>query len=221
MDKDHRMDAPDNESLRTIEQLSDHSDLSTIYPHAHNEWEHSDLLSREAREKQREDEKLRISLSLRKQFLPIGFLIPLPFVYISLLTTLTANYISIEQLSFLLLPVLIVMGFTIFLTYRGFKHGYRIFYSHGIKAGPFIFSLILLLLLSINAVFLLTEPLHTGVQGIDMLIVGASVLTLSIIYSFILVYIWSSPRLTSGKKLALVGLLALLVVVGTALLNLA
>ena len=218
MDKDHRLDAPDNDSLRTIEQISDRSELTTIYPHAHKEWEGTDLISHDEREKQRQDERLRISLSLRKWFVPIGFFIPLPFVYVSLLVTLTANYISIDNLKLLMLPVLIIMGFTIFLAYRGFKYGYKIFYSHGVKGGPFIFSLLSLLAISLNGTFLATEPLHTGVPGIDMLIVAATIFALSIFYSFILVFVWSSPRLTSGVKIACVGILALLALVGTALL---
>lgn len=218
MDKDHRLDAPDNDSLQAIQQIDDRSELTTIYPHAHTEWEGTDLISRDEREKQHSDERLRISLSLRKWFIPIGFFIPLPFVYVSLLVTLTANYISIDNLKFLMLPVLIIMGFTIFLTYRGFKYGYKIFYSHGVKGGPFVFSLLSLLAISLNGVFLVTEPLHTGVQGIDMLIVAGAVFLLSFLYSLILVFVWSSPRLTSGVKIAVVGILALLALVGTALL---
>ena len=83
MDKDHRLDAPDNESLSGIEQISDHSDLTTIYPHAHLDWEKDELISRDEREKRRDDERLRVSLSLRKWFLPIGLLIPLPFLFMS------------------------------------------------------------------------------------------------------------------------------------------
>jgi len=218
MDRDHHLDAPDNESLRTIAQLDDHSELSTIYPHPHSEWD-GELISRDEREKKREDERLRISLSLRKWFLAIGLLIPLPFVFVAILITVTAHYTNIKDLGYLLLPLLVGIGFAVFGTYRGFKYGYKIFYTHGIKAGPFITFLLGLLLLSLNALFLLTQPLHTGELGIDTLIISASVFVASVLYSLLLVFIWSSPRLSSARKIALAGMLALIPIIATVLLN--
>jgi len=217
MDRDHRLDAPDNDTLRNIEQLGDRSELTTIYPHAHKEWEGAELISRDEREKRREEEKLRISLSLRKWFVPIGIFIPLPFVLVTLLSTLTANYINIDKLGFLMLPLLIVMGALIYVSYRTFKFGYKIFYTHGVRAWPFIFILLILLGMSLHGIFLLTEPLHTGEEAIDMLVVAGTVFAFSILYSLILVYIWSSPKLPSGLKVACAGVLALLILIGTSL----
>jgi hypothetical protein len=216
MDKDHRLDAPDNESLQSIEQIRDHSELTTIYPHAHLGWEKDELISRDEREKRRDEERLRISLSLRKWFLAIGILVPLPILFMGFLVSIASEFFDIEKLRFLTLPVLIVTGFLIFLTYKGFTYAYKIFYTHGTKPIPFILALLGLLGLSTNAVFLLTEPLHTGHYAIDSLIVDGGLLIVSILYSLALVFIWSSPRLSSGVKLAYVGIMALLVLVGTA-----
>ncbi|OJU87829.1 hypothetical protein BGO17_02495 [Candidatus Saccharibacteria bacterium 49-20] len=220
MDKDHRLDAPDNESLSTIEQISDHSELTTIYPHAHLGWEKDELISHDEREKRRNDERLRISLSLRKWFLVIGILIPLPILFMGFLVSIAPEIFDMKKLQFMALPVLIATGFFIFLTYKGFKYAFKIFYKHGTKPVPFILALLGLLALSTNAVFLLTEPLHTGHYAIDSVIVDGGLLVASILYSLALVFIWSSPRLTSGAKLAYVGIIALLILMGTASLYL-
>lgn len=220
MDKDHRLDAPDNEALSAISQLDDHSELTTIYRRAHSEWEGVDIMSRGDREEKLKAEKLRISLSLRKWFVVIGLLIPLPFIILSLFVTFAGKYFDIETLGFMTLPLMIGIGFTLFLSYRGFKYAYKIFYLHGTKALPFILSLIALLGLSLNGLFLLTEPLHTGDHTIDSLIVAGAVLITSVIYSAIMTFVWSSPRLSSGLKIACVGILALIVSIGTAVLYL-
>lgn len=220
MDKDHRLDAPDNESLSTIEQISDHSELTTIYPHAHLGWEKDELIPHDEREKRRNDERLRISLSLRKWFLAIGILIPLPILFMGFLVSIAPEVFDMKKLQFMALPVLIAAGFFIFLTYKGFKYAFKIFYKHGTKPVPFILALLGLLALSTNAVFLLTEPLHTGHYAIDSVIVDGGLLVASILYSLALVFIWSSPRLTSGAKLAYVGIIALLILMGTASLYL-
>lgn len=209
MDRDHRLDAPDNDSLRTIEQLGDRSELTTIYPRPHSEWEGVDIMSRDDREKKQSAERLRISLSLRRWFVVIGLFIPLPFVYISFLVNVAFAYFDVAKLGFLMLPVVILSGASLYGVYRAFKYAYKIFYTHGTKALPFITIQLLLLALSLNAVFLFTELLHTGDYVIDSLIVGGTVLGLSVVYSAFLVVVWSSPKLSSGAKLACVGVLAL------------
>lgn len=221
MDKDHRLDAPDNDSLRTIEQLNDHSELTTIYPHAHSEWEGAGgIVGREERERQHSEERLRISLSLRKWFLPIGLLLPLPFIVIAMLATLAANYFNIKSLGYMLLPALIFAGFLLYLAYRGYKYGLRIFYKHGVNALPFVLVHFGLLFFSINIIFLATEPLHTGEQAIDMLIIGAATLLASIVYSLLLVLIWSSPRLSATLKIACIGIMYLAIFISLAILHL-
>ena len=220
MDRDHRLDAPDNEALSAISQLEDHSELTTIYRRAHTDWEGVDIMSRDDREKKLKEEQLRISLSLRKWFVPIGLLIPLPIIVMSLFVTFAGKYFDIETLGFMTLPLLIGIGFTLFLSYKGFRYAYKIFYTHGTKALPFILSLIALLGLSLNALFLLTEPLHTGDHTIDAFIVAVAVLLASVLYSLVMVFVWSSPRLTSGVKIACVGIMALIISIVTAVLYL-
>lgn len=218
MDRDHRLDAPDEEALRSIEQLGDHSELTTIYRRARHEWDGVDIVSREEREKQQREDRLRISLSLRKWFLPIGLFIPLPIILITLLLTLTSQYFSIQGLGILLLPVLIGVGALMYASYRAFKYAYKIFYAHGVRALPFILIQLSLLGMSLNGLFLVTEPLHNGEEWHDMLIVAGAVLVTSVFYSLILVLAWSSPRLGSAGKVGIAGLLALFALCGTAAL---
>lgn len=217
MDKDHRLDAPDNEALRTIEQLEDRSGLTTIYPHAHQEWEGVDIMSRDDREKKLSDDKLRISLSLRKWFVVIGILIPLPMIIMGLVASTSAEYFDLEKLGLLILPLLIVTGGLLYASYKGFLYAYSLFYTHGTWGLPFVVALLGLLGLSLHASFLLTEPLHTGNTAIDALIISGALLIASIIYSGLLVLIWTSPRLGSGTKMAFVGVMILATLLGTAL----
>lgn len=217
MDKDHRLDAPDEESLRAIEQLDDHSGLTTIYPHAHQEWEGVDIMSRDDREKKLSDEKLRISLSLRKWFVVIGLFIPLPIFVMVVIASVSAQYFNFQQLGLLMLPLLILAGALIYASYRAFRYAYSLFYKHGTWGVPFVTAQLGLLGMSLHATFLLTEPLHTGNTAVDSLIIAGTLMVASIVYSGILVLIWTSPRLASKTKMALVGVMILATLIGTAL----
>lgn len=220
MDRDHRLDAPDNEALRTIEQLDDRSALTTIYPHAHSAWEGTDLMSAKDREQKRTQEQLKISLAIRKWFAVIGVLVPLPAILLLLAIIGASSFISIKSLIFLLIPIVLGIGLIGFVTYWSIKRIRTIFYSHAVKAAPFIIILVGLIALSIDSTFLMTQPLHNGVIFHDALIISAAVLAVSVILSGILMLIWASPRLTSGAKLGCIGIVVVAIFLGTAALYL-
>jgi len=217
MDRKHHIDAPSNESLRTIEQIDDRSGLTTIYPRAKKEWEGSEILSREEREKKLNDEKLRLSMSLRKWFLTIGVLIPLPLVVIAIVVAVSAEHFDLPKLGFLLLPLMIITGAIIYASYRAFRYAYSLFYKHGSWGLTFLIALFGLLGLSLHAIFLFTAPIHNGSLTNDSLIVSGGVLLASIMYSGLLVLIWTSPRLSSKTKIILVGVMMVAVLAGTSL----
>ena len=150
MDKDHRLAAPDNDALKNIEQLGDHSGLTTIYPHAHKEWEGVEISTRDQRETERTKEQLRMMLSIRRWFIPIGLLIPLPFVLAVLLISISAEYLKVQNLWLMMVPVVAIVGLWLYLSYRAFRAVYDIFYAHSIKATPFFIVLASLLVLSIS-----------------------------------------------------------------------
>lgn len=205
MDRKQGISAPSEESLRSIEHISDRSELTTIYPRAKKEWEDTEIVSRDEREKRRTDEQLRISLSLRKWFLVIGLLTPLPFVIMGVLVAVATEYFDLGTIGFMALPIMIITGGIIFASYRAFRYAYSLFYKHGTWGVMFLTALFGLLGLSLNAIFLLTEPLHVGNPALDSLIIGGGVLVISVLYTSILVVIWTSPRINAKAKLALVG----------------
>ncbi len=218
MDKDHRLAAPDNESLRTIEQLGDRSELTTIYPHAHTEFE-GDLLSSEARQEKRDKEQERINLTVRKWFLIIGLLVPVPFILGSLLFTVGVTFLKLENLAVLLLPVVAAAAIWVYVSYRAAKRVYDIFYEHSIKATPFIVTLLSLLVLSLPAVYVAIVPLYTSSIVLNALISSAIVLLLSVILSGLLILIWTSSRISPALKFGCVGIIALVILIATTFVN--
>jgi membrane-associated HD superfamily phosphohydrolase len=218
MDKDHRLDAPDNESLRTIEQLGNHSELSTIYPHAHNQWE-GELISKEEREARRAREQVRINVTIRKWFAVIGALVPLPFILGTAFFTLGLTFVRVDNLVYLMLPIVAAVLVWFYISLRSIKRVYAIFYEHSIKATPFIVILLVLLLLSLQAHYMLVLPLYGDSILLNSLLTSAVSLTTSIVLSGILMLIWTSSRLSSSWKFGFVCIIALGIVIATALLN--
>lgn len=219
MDRDHRLAAPDNESLRTIEQLSDRSELTTIYPHSHNEWEGVDLLSREAREEKRDREQQRINLTIRKWFPAIGLLTPMPFVLGSIIVTAAVTFLRIEHLAYLLLPVVITVALWLYLSFRSIKTVFGIFYQHSIKATPFVMTLLSLIILSLQGHYIAILPLYTDSIIFNSLLSSTFVLLTSVILSGFLIFIWTSARMSVGLKFSSIGGLALVILLATAYIN--
>lgn len=209
MDKDHRLAAPDNDALKNIEQLGDHSGLTTIYPHAHKEWEGVEISTRDQRETERTKEQLRMMLSIRRWFLPIGLLIPLPFVLAVLLISIGAEYLKVQNLWLMIVPVVAIVGLWLYLSYRAFRAVYDIFYAHSIKATPFFIVLASLLVLSINLVHGLTQYTHSTSVIITTGIVSLGIMAVSTLLSGLLLFIWTSQKLPGSVKLAIIIALAI------------
>ncbi len=209
MDKNHRLDSPDNESLKTIEQLSDRSGLTTIYPHAHTEWEGVDISTRDQREAERAQEQKRMILSIRRWFIPIGLLIPLPFVLAVLLISVSAEYLRVQNLWIMMVPVFATVGIWLYVSYKALHAVYDIFYAHSIKATPFFIVLASLLVLSINLIHGLTQYSHSTSIIITTGIVSLGIMAVSVILSGLLLLIWTTQRLPSSAKLAIIIALAL------------
>ena len=202
MEKDHQLDAPDNDSLQGIEQISDHSELGSIYPHSHDLWEGTNLLSQEAREKKRDAEQLRISTSVRRWFAAIGLFITIPFIIFAVLISAAATFLDVKNLGLLLIPIFFVAAFASYASYRSVKYVYNIFYSHAIRAAPFVITLLVFIALSVYGLLLVTQPFHTGQIMIDVLIISVAAIVASIIYSGILLFFWATPKFSSRAKIA-------------------
>ncbi len=212
MDKDHRLDAPDNETLRTIEQLDDRSELSTLYPNPHKEWEGTDILSTLDRERKRNDAQDRINLTIRRWFPILGILLPLPVVITALTFVFAYRFLSHADKLALLLPVMALVAIVAWLSYRSIKTIYAIFYNHAMGATLFIYTVGWYLICSIPGIFTLLNPALGDDYVINALILCGGFLALSIIYSGIVIYLWSAKKLSGRTKLSIA------TVIGTILL---
>lgn len=219
MDSKHRLDAPDNDSLRNIEQVGDRSELASLYPNAHNEWEGTNLLSQQAREEKRANEQLQISLTLRRWFAVIGVLTPLPLILGALLFTVAYTYLRIENLAYLILPVVITVALWGYASYRATKRVHDIFYQHSIVATPFMAALLLMLATSIPALYLALRELYGTSLIYNAVITCLVILAASIAYSGMLVFIWTAQKVSGAYKIGLVGILVGVIGLVTLLVN--
>ena len=217
MEKDHHLDAPDNENLQHIEQLPDRSGLSTMYPGGHNDWEGKELLSYDERESRRDEAQLRISTSIRRWFWAIGILVPLPFILASALVGYASGNFDSDNIAFLFVPAAIAIAATGYITYRSFRFLHSVFYKHAMRAMPFVITLTVLVGLSVYGLLLATQNLHTGVLVQDILVIGSATILTSMMYSGILLLVWTSQTLNSLAKVGVIlGLVSAIVALTTA-----
>jgi len=213
MDRNHQLDAPDNDSLKDIEQIADRSSLSSLYFTAHKEWEGKDLLSENEREAKRSKEQLDITLAARKKFILIGLLIPTPIILLVIIISLAAAYLNADNFKSLLVAAIAAVGVWLVVSFISIRRTYALFYNHALSATPFIIIFMALLGLSTQAVYLFTRPFHTESSINNTLIVCAGVYLASIVISGALISIWVSPRLSSKAKIGGIALLATIILV--------
>lgn len=213
MDKKHRMDAPNNETLGNIEQVPDHSELSSLYFEAHTEWEGKELISDDERQRRRDKHNETITISILPQFARIGLLIPTPLILLALMLSAWFTYITIETLRFLLIVVIAVVGLWILITFLTIRRVYTIFYNHALSATPFIVVLLSYLGATTQSVYLLLQhSLPASLIGATLL-VSLVVYGISVILSGVMLFLWVSPRLSQTARLAGLGAIALLLIV--------
>ncbi|MFZ1250625.1 MAG: hypothetical protein WAR37_04240 [Candidatus Microsaccharimonas sp.] len=209
MDKDHRLDAPDDENLRSIDQLSDRSALSSIYPEAHDRWEGT-IMSEQARSDKRDKEQQNITQSIRKWFIVIGVLAPLPFIIASLLAMAGYQYGPLIDKTLIVIPFAIAALVWLLLSVYFVRKLYAIFYNHALSATPYYIVLLILLSLSLHLVYSLTAPYHSQDPVINTFITSVAVVGVSVILSGVLLVVWTSLRIKAQIKFVFIFVLALL-----------
>jgi hypothetical protein len=220
MDRNHQLDAPSNDSLQTIEQVGDRSELGSLYPHAHDAWEGEDLMSREAREEKRDLEQLRLSLGIRKWFAVIGLLIPLPILLGSILTAIASTYLDVTNLAVLILPVLGIVLVWLYVSYRSMKQVQNIFYQHSVRATPFVVTLLAFLVFSLQALYVTMLSFYNDSLVQNTVATSIVMLLISIAYSGILIFIWTAKKISGAFKIGLIGIFAGIITLVTLLVNL-
>jgi len=207
MDRNHTLDAPNNDELSTIEQIEDHSDLSGIYRSAHTEYE-GEILSEEARKKVKDDELEAITSGIGKSALSIGILVVYPFVVGALVAAglyeIAENIYPMVLVSVAILSI----GFWMLTSYHAFSTIFKKFYKHALRAGPFLTVMLVSLILASQALYGIVSELFSSQSLIfNVALISLMLVLYSLIASFILLGIWGNSRLKSGLKALISGLI--------------
>lgn len=206
MDENHRLDAPDNDSLSQVEQLQDRSELSSIYPHAGKQWE-GDLISQEERERRRQHKEDMMSFGIRKHAWKIGLLAPLPLVLLGLFLAGSAKGIALTNINLMVIPMIIVFLIWIAITLNIYKRVFTLFYAHALRAVPFLMISFVIWLLSVQIIYTLTTSIHNQQPLNAVAIVGAISLLWSMIISYILLLVWTTPRINGAGKVIIIAVI--------------
>lgn len=215
MDRNHQLDAPNNEELENIEQVTDHSGLTTLYRSAKPQWD-GEVMSEEERERRRKHKEDTVSFGIRKHIFTIGFLAPLPLIIASIVVTGIFSTITDDNVRMFVIPMIIAFLVWILVTIGIYKHLVKLFYTNAVQTGPFLFTLLLLLGMSLPTIYVLTLPFHDQQPLISALLIAGVELVWSIILTIPLIFIWTTPKLRGNAKFALVTVIAL-ALLGTAL----
>ena len=207
MDRNHTLDAPNNDELSTIEQIEDHSDLSGIYRNAHTEYE-GDILSEEARKKAKEDELEAITSGIGRSALSIGLLVTYPFVAGALIA---AGLYEIAETTYPMVLVsvaILSIGFWMLTSYKAFSTIFKKFYKHALRAGPFLSVMLVSLILASQAIYgMVTEMFASQSLIFNVALISLMLVIYSLVASYILLGIWGNSRLKSGLKALISGLI--------------
>lgn len=220
MNDKHRISALD-ESLGTIEQLDDRSELSTLYPNAKTGWD-GQIISESERITRRDKQIDDFSLSIRKKAILIGFLIPLPIIVAGILIAILVQYIfpmNTVNPAYNALPSFVSAAIIMGVSYGVLRKLVHIFYEHTLRLGPFLAIMWALLGISAQSFYLATLWLH-GNDGVTaVLYISSMGLFWSMALSIFLLSIWTSTRLSSGAKMGYIALVALGIVMVTSALS--
>ena len=204
--------APNETDLSDVEHLQDRSNLTHLYPNAKKQWS-GELISAEERSTRHDAHTKEIGRSIRRRFFAIGFLAPLPiFLTAMFVVTIREVIPDIESLKFMLLPLIVLGIILLWLIFALFKKVNDIFYDHAMRVVPFYVTLISFLSMSAAVTYLYTRSIHEDSPFLATAITGGATLVWSIIFSLLILFIWTTPALSSrGKTIALFVVAGLLV----------
>ena len=203
MDRNHQLDAPDNEALSRIDQVGDHSSLSTLYRKSKNDWT-GELVSEDERERRRQTKYDTISFGIRKQFHTVGFLITLPIVAMSIIIAAAFALVTDDNVGIMVIPAIFVFLFWVMGTYFGYRKVYGIFYNNALQATPYIIILLLFLGLLTPIIHSLTAGFHDQNAFVATALVAGIELLIGIIISYPLLLIWTTPKLSGNVKMTII-----------------
>ncbi|MES2630993.1 MAG: hypothetical protein V4611_03475 [Patescibacteria group bacterium] len=209
MDRNHKLDAPNNEELRIIDQIEDKSGAATVYRNPKPQF-HGEILSAEQRQKVKDDELASITNDLWKSSLKIGLYVPYPFVGGALLAAILNSSVDMVSAGIMIGLLIVVTGFWLYTSYVAYARIFKIFYKHALRAGPFIFVMLPSVLLASQAFYAYTAANIAG-QSIVFNVAAVSLLVVlySILTTFIVLLVWSHSKIKGIFKAAVAGLVLL------------
>lgn len=212
----HHIDAPHNDELKSIDQLADHSTVSATYFRPLDQWEGTEIMTNEARERKHAEKQALFQRTLRRSFPIIGALVPTPFILFALLLAGGVTYLREGEIGIYIVPIFLVVALLGLVSYRALKGVFSIFYDHSIKALPVLYMLMVVLGLATRIIFVYAQRHYfTEAPITNVLIVSGGVLIASVLLTGILLFIWTSTLMTRWKFI-LVGILALILAGGVA-----
>lgn len=210
MDRSHKLDAPNNEELRTIEQIEDRSGLSTLYREPGEQFE-GEILTTEAREQVKTEKLNAITSGIWKSSLKIGFYITYPLVSGALLGALLYLVVNWDNAAILLGLIIISGGVWVLTSYFAYAAIFKIFYKHALRTAPFIFVMLISIMLASQAFFTIVAA---NFAGQSLLFNVALVSLFTVIYSMaistIILIVWGNAKIKAWVKALVAGLVIVL-----------
>lgn len=203
MDGRHRLDAPNNDILRGIEQVGDHSQLSATYPQSKAQWT-GELVTKDERETRRQHAQDTISFGIRKEFITVGFLVPMPFILAGLMATAAFTFITEDNVPMYVTPGIIVFLVWAVITYFTYKKLNTLFYMNALQAAPYAVILNLLLVMLAFMTFHIMPTFYVLPILATAGVLSIATLLYSTVLSFFLLRLWTTPLLSSNAKLLII-----------------
>lgn len=215
MDRNHTLDAPNDEELSGIEQLGDRSDLTSIYREPGTRFE-GEVLSAEQREKVKAEELEAITSGLGKHVLSVGLYVVYPFIGFALLAA--GAYAAVATMGpqtpsvmILVFSVIFALSIWLYSSYKAYSTIFKIFYKHALRAGPFLIVMLISLIMASQAIYgVITESFAGQSLLFNVAIISLLTVVYSLIASYILLGVWGNSTLKSGIKVLVSGLIVMI-----------
>ena len=207
MDRNHTLEAPNNDELSGIEQLEDRSDLTSIYRAPGEQFE-GEILSEEARNKVKADELEAITSGIGRSALSVGLLVIYPFISGALLAVGLYELATMTYPMVLVSAAIISIGVWMLTSYKAYATIFKIFYKHALRAGPFLVVTLVSLIMASQAIYgTVVDNFSVQSAVFNVSLISLLLVMYSLIISYILLGIWGNSKLTSGVKALVSGLI--------------
>ena len=199
----HKIEAPNEQELKEIQQIEDRSGLTSLYFEPQKQEQGEIFMSPEERDKAIEAKKVESVKGIGGAFLKIGLYIPYPIVIGASMAAAFYTFVGAVNPLFFLGLVILAVGIWGLTSYFAYAAIFKTFYKHGLRAGPFLFVMLMSVLLASLAAYGLVAGMFVGAELpllFNTTLISIVLLIYSIIASGILLSVWGNPKLKSLAK---------------------